>query len=87
MIGIGTTDMVITDEKLKFCSLLGLNSQSWGYSYSGLIQHQKMRRSYGYRFDKGSIIGVYLDMCQGTLQYYLNRRPLGKIEILFNRVI
>lgn len=34
---------------------------------------------YGRRFDKGSIIGVHLNMCEGTLEYYLNRRRLGEI--------
>lgn len=78
MVGVGTTDMVVTNEKRQFCSLLGLNSQSWGYSYYGSIQHNRMRRTYGGRFDKGSIVGVHLDMYRGTLEYYLNRRRLGR---------
>lgn len=77
MVGIGTTDMVMTNETLRFCSLLGLNSQSWGYSYLGSLQHDTMRRTYGRRFNKGNVIGVHLDMFEGTLEFYLNRRRLG----------
>lgn len=32
---------------------------------------------YGRPYGLGSIIGVHLDMWKGTLQFYLNRKPLG----------
>jgi hypothetical protein len=35
---------------------------------------------YGPPYGRGSIIGVHLDMWKGTLQFYLNRKPLGKLD-------
>lgn len=77
MIGVGTSKIILADWKFKFCSLLGIDSESWGYSYHGNIQHNKLRRKYGTKFGLGSIIGVHLDMCSGTLEYFLNRKSLG----------
>ncbi|KAF5272613.1 hypothetical protein FQR65_LT17313 [Abscondita terminalis] len=77
MIGVGTSNLTMSDWKLKFCSMLGYNMESWGYSYTGKIQHNKLKCSYGPHFSIGSLIGVYLNMCNGTLEYYLNRKPLG----------
>ncbi|XP_056634692.1 SPRY domain-containing SOCS box protein 3 [Diorhabda sublineata] len=77
MVGIGTSKVIFADWKFRFCSLLGIDSQSWGYSYHGLIQHDKLLCKYGSKFGLGSIIGVHLDMCKGTLEYYLDRKPLG----------
>lgn len=78
MIGVGTSKVILEDWQFKFCSLLGIDSESWGYSYHGSIQHNKLRRKYGIPFGLGSIIGVHLDMCNGTLEYFLNRISLGK---------
>ncbi|XP_028136065.1 SPRY domain-containing SOCS box protein 3 [Diabrotica virgifera virgifera] len=77
MVGVGTAKVVFSDWKFRFCSLLGIDSQSWGYSYHGLIQHNKLVRKYGSKFGLGSSIGVHLDMNRGTLEYFLNRKPLG----------
>ncbi|KAF5270617.1 hypothetical protein FQA39_LY01355 [Lamprigera yunnana] len=77
MIGVGTSSMRLSDWKLHFCSVLGGNEDSWGYSYTGRIQHNQLSYSYGSTFTIGSLVGVHLDMCNGTLEYYLNRRPLG----------
>uniref|UniRef100_A0A182SIN4 B30.2/SPRY domain-containing protein n=1 Tax=Anopheles maculatus TaxID=74869 RepID=A0A182SIN4_9DIPT len=33
---------------------------------------------YGKKFSRGRIIGIYVDMFRGTLEYYLNRRSLGR---------
>lgn len=83
MVGVGTCQVVPADWKLRFCSMLGWDAHSWGYSYKGRIQHNKMSRKYGLRFDLGSLIGIHLDMCAGTLEYYLNRKPLGKSYLFF----
>ncbi|XP_060521315.1 SPRY domain-containing SOCS box protein 3 isoform X2 [Cylas formicarius] len=77
MLGVGTEQANLTNGKFKFCSLLGLDKHSWGYSYHGYIQHNKLKRQYSRKFDKDRIIGMHLDMCKGTLEYYLDRRPLG----------
>lgn len=77
MIGVGTSGLNFLDWRDEFCSLLGIDSHSWGYSYHGNIQHDNLVRKYGSPFGMGSIIGLHLDMCSGTLEYYLNRKPLG----------
>ncbi|KAK9739313.1 SPRY domain [Popillia japonica] len=77
MIGVGTSKITLNERQYKFCSMLGFDDQSWGYSYRGIIQHDKMIRKYGSVFGLGSIIGVHLDMCTGTLEYFLNRKSLG----------
>ncbi|XP_076260903.1 SPRY domain-containing SOCS box protein 3 isoform X2 [Rhynchophorus ferrugineus] len=77
MIGVGTTGFNFADRRHEFCSLLGIDSNSWGYSYHGYIQHDKLVRQYGSPFGMGSIIGLHLDMCNGTLEYFLNRKSLG----------
>ncbi|CAG9773840.1 unnamed protein product [Ceutorhynchus assimilis] len=77
MIGVGTSKMTSEDCRFQFCSLLGKSAESWGYSYQGYIQHNNLKRKYGSEYGLGSIIGVHLDMCQGTLEYYFNRKPLG----------
>lgn len=77
MVGVGTSKVVPAEWKLRFCSMLGFDGESWGYSYMGKIQHGKLSCNYGSRFSVGSLIGVHLDMCAGTLEYYLNRKPLG----------
>jgi len=50
---------------------------------TGYIQHKGKMQPYGPPYGRGSIIGVHLDMWKGTLQFYLNRKPLGKLEVLF----
>jgi hypothetical protein len=47
---------------------------------SGTIQHMGKMQPYGPPYGHGSIIGVHLDMWKGTLQFYLNRKPLGKFS-------
>lgn len=44
----------------------------------GYIQHKGKMQPYGRPYGCGSIVGVHLDMWKGTLQFYLNRKPLGK---------
>ncbi|KAK4874172.1 hypothetical protein RN001_013532 [Aquatica leii] len=77
MIGVGTSKLVLSNWKLRFSSMLGYDTESWGYSYKGKIQHNRLMCRYGSYFTIGSLVGVHLDMWTGTLQYYLNRRPLG----------
>ena len=78
MIGVGSSKVKLDEFHYKFCSMLGCNNQSWGYSYKGMIQHDDLKRNYGFQYGMGSIISVYVDLCAGTLEYYLNRKPMGK---------
>ncbi|XP_050309355.1 SPRY domain-containing SOCS box protein 3 [Anthonomus grandis grandis] len=77
MIGVGTSNVDLKKAQFRFCSILGMDNDSWGYSYQGRIYHGQLQRMYGREFNIGSLIGVYLDMCNGTLEFYLNRTPLG----------
>ncbi|KAJ9578603.1 hypothetical protein L9F63_005180, partial [Diploptera punctata] len=77
MIGVGTRNVDLLGATHNFCSLLGCDEESWGYSYLGSIQHKGIKVTYGQPFGCGSIVGVHLDMWKGTLQFYLNRKPLG----------
>ncbi|XP_044729842.1 SPRY domain-containing SOCS box protein 3 isoform X2 [Chrysoperla carnea] len=77
MVGVGTEKAEIRVWAYRFCSVLGQDEHSWGYSYRGCRQHKGQFHSYGPRFGQGSIIGVHLDMCAGTIEFFHNRQPLG----------
>lgn len=78
MLGIGTDKVDLLAHRFKFSSSLGLDDQSWGYSYRGLTQHNGQLKYYGKKFSQGRIIGVYVDMFRGVLEFYLNRRSQGR---------
>ncbi|XP_076328529.1 uncharacterized protein LOC143234788 isoform X1 [Tachypleus tridentatus] len=77
MVGVGTETIDLDRHHYTFCSLLGSDCDSWGLSYTGLFHHQGEAQCYAPRFGQGSIIGVHLDMWNGTLSFYKNRQPLG----------
>ncbi|XP_035903453.1 SPRY domain-containing SOCS box protein 3 isoform X1 [Anopheles stephensi] len=78
MFGIGTDKVDLFKHQFSFTSVLGIDDQSWGYSYRGLAQHNGRLKYYGKKFSRGRIIGIYVDLFHGTLEYYLNRRSLGR---------
>ncbi|KAF7989193.1 hypothetical protein HCN44_007723 [Aphidius gifuensis] len=65
MIGVGTEQAELSANN-KFCSLLGLNKESWGFSYKGKIQRNGERRDYSEQFYQGSLVG-----------FFVNRKLLG----------
>ncbi|KAJ8681202.1 hypothetical protein QAD02_016989 [Eretmocerus hayati] len=77
MVGVGTKKADLTSTTDSFCSLLGRDNESWGYSYRGYIQHSGQFKEYTACFKQGSIVGVHLDTWRGTLQFFLDRKPLG----------
>uniref|UniRef100_A0A1B6C1E4 B30.2/SPRY domain-containing protein n=1 Tax=Clastoptera arizonana TaxID=38151 RepID=A0A1B6C1E4_9HEMI len=77
MVGIGTKNAKLDKFAYQFCSLLGSDKESWGFSYTGKLQHNGKSHFYGPPFGKGSVVGIYLDMWKGTLEFFVNRRPLG----------
>ena len=77
MVGVGTSKTQMTKEG-TFCSLLGEDTESWGYSYRGYIQHAGESRGYAkIPFGQGSLVGVLVNTYNGTIQFFVNRKPLG----------
>ncbi|XP_028989345.1 SPRY domain-containing SOCS box protein 3 isoform X2 [Betta splendens] len=77
MVGIGTSEVNMEKFKYSFGSLLGHDEDSWGLSYTGLLQHKGDKVKFSSRFGQGSIIGVHLDTWHGTLTFYKNRQYIG----------
>ncbi|XP_055381460.1 SPRY domain-containing SOCS box protein 3-like [Condylostylus longicornis] len=77
MFGIGTDKLKFDEYRYKFVSGLGRNKQSWGFSYRGVKTHNGIAVNYGKRITQGCVVGVYLDLFHGYLEFYLNRKPLG----------
>ncbi|RUS72777.1 hypothetical protein EGW08_019463 [Elysia chlorotica] len=77
MIGVGTTGVDLNGHNNEFCSMLGLDGDSWGFSYDGRVQHNGKKKDYSGRYGQGAIIGVHLDMWHGTLTFFKNRTNLG----------
>lgn len=77
MVGVGTKNTNMKHYNDIFCSLLGIDEESWGFSYKGLFQHNGEYEDYEPGFTQGSIIGVHLDMWNGTLSFYKNGEYLG----------
>lgn len=78
MFGIGTRRISeLEDTRYQFVSLLGSTKDSWGISYHGDILHNGLAWAYTKPFSLGSLVGISLDMCSGTMEFYINRKPLG----------
>uniref|UniRef100_A0A8C4Z343 SPRY domain-containing SOCS box protein 3 n=2 Tax=Gadus morhua TaxID=8049 RepID=A0A8C4Z343_GADMO len=77
MVGVGTSEVNLDKFKYSFCSMLGNDEDSWGLSYTGLLQHGGTKEMFSPRFGQGSIIGVHLDTWHGTLTFYKNRHYIG----------
>ncbi|XP_050351350.1 SPRY domain-containing SOCS box protein 3-like isoform X1 [Nymphalis io] len=77
MVGLGTDKVDTTESQFKFTSLLGQNEESYGLSYTGAVRHNGMVARDSAGFCRGSIVGVRVDLWRGTLEFYLNRKPLG----------
>lgn len=77
MIGIGTDRVNTESHRYEFLSFLGLDDQTWGFSYRGLCQNQGRLKYYGRKYSRGCIIGVHLDLERGCLEFFINRKSLG----------
>ncbi|XP_042252623.1 SPRY domain-containing SOCS box protein 3 isoform X2 [Thunnus maccoyii] len=77
MVGIGTSEVNLEKFKYSFGSLLGHDEDSWGLSYTGLLQNKGDKVKFSSRFGQGSIIGMHLDTWHGTLTFYKNRHCIG----------
>jgi len=78
MIGVGTESVDLKKHSHSFVSFLGFDAESWGLSYNGNLQHGGVAKNYTRPFGQHSIIGIHVDLWTGTIEFYLNRKPLGK---------
>lgn len=79
MVGCGTGNVNLKKYATKFVSLLGLDSESWGLSYSGVLVHNGAKRSICESFGQGMTIGIHLDMWLGRMSFFRNGRFIGEI--------
>ncbi|XP_042903667.1 SPRY domain-containing SOCS box protein 3 isoform X3 [Parasteatoda tepidariorum] len=77
MVGIGTAEADMSQLQNTYISRLGKDSDTWGFSYTGSFYHNGEERTISTTFDQGSIIGLHLDLWNGTLSFYKNRKHLG----------
>ncbi|XP_028177769.1 SPRY domain-containing SOCS box protein 3-like isoform X1 [Ostrinia furnacalis] len=77
MVGLGSEKVNVSDFQFKFTSLLGLDTESYGLSYTGAVRHNASSSAESPGFCRGTIIGVRVNMWQGTLEFYLNRQAQG----------
>ena len=58
--------------------LVGIDNHSWGLSYTGILRHAGESKHYTSRFfDRDTIIGVKLNLYDGTLTYFKSGECLG----------
>ncbi|XP_075991124.1 SPRY domain-containing SOCS box protein 3-like [Anticarsia gemmatalis] len=77
MIGVGTDEVDVNESIFRFRSFLGYDDQSYGLSYAGQVCHNSEVAYETIGFGRGTIVGVKVDMGQGTLEFFINRRGLG----------
>ncbi|XP_011695832.1 PREDICTED: SPRY domain-containing SOCS box protein 3-like [Wasmannia auropunctata] len=86
MVGVGTANAELHNASEHFCALLGRDKESWGFSYKGYLQHDGKMCKYGTTFGQDNLVGIHLDAWTGTLQFFINRKPLGVAFTKLNNV-
>ena len=77
MVGIGSYLVDLDVCKSLFASFLGRDTESWGLSYLGTIQHDGITKSYTTKLERDDVIGIHLDLWHGTLAFYNNGKFCG----------
>jgi SPRY domain-containing SOCS box protein 3 len=78
MFGIGTESIRLHYENYDYVNLIGKDDKSWGLCHIGTIHHNNIKKEFCEPFfDKDSTIGMLIDLYQGTLHYFLNKKYLG----------
>ena len=77
MIGIGSSSVDLNNSRTAFASLLGRDSESWGLSYLGTIQHGGEMKHFTTKLERDSVVGLHLDLWHGTLRIYTNGKSCG----------
>lgn len=69
--------IVVPDKISSLTTYVGADSNSWNYCNTGSKIHQGASTTYGSAFAQGSIIGLLLNLEDGTLTYYVNGKSNG----------
>lgn len=77
MIGIGSSVVNLNNSRTAFASLLGKDSESWGLSYLGTLQHRGEMKQFTTKLERDNTVGLHLDMWHGTLSIYNDGKPCG----------
>lgn len=78
MVGVGTSRAPLCAGSFQYLNLLGRDADSWGLSYRGKVWHAGSSKPYSEPFyEEGTLIGVHLNMEEGTLTFYKDRQSLG----------
>ncbi|KAL3318836.1 SPRY domain-containing SOCS box protein 3 [Cichlidogyrus casuarinus] len=82
MVGFGTKDVDLNRKRTSFCSALGIDSKSWGFSYRSVFLHGGVALKLDCGFNKGSIVGIHLDSWHGCFTLYVNGKSMhfGKLK-------
>uniref|UniRef100_A0A8C5QNA6 B30.2/SPRY domain-containing protein n=1 Tax=Leptobrachium leishanense TaxID=445787 RepID=A0A8C5QNA6_9ANUR len=78
MVGVGTGKARLHAGSFDYINLLGQDAESWGLSYKGTVCHRGGSRQYTEPFyNRGTVIGIHLNLERGTLAFYKNGQSLG----------
>lgn len=78
MVGVGTSRTLLSSDYCQFVNLIGMDKESWGFSYKGYAWHGGLSHRYCEPFfDRFTVIGCHLDMYRGTLSFSCNGNDLG----------
>ena len=77
MVGFGTECVNLQKFASRFASLLGVDKESWGLSYTGNLVLNGARRKLCKSFGQGVVIGIHLDMWHGKMSVFKNQKYVG----------
>lgn len=87
MVGAGTKQALLHLGNYQFRNMLGMDLESWGLSYKGTVWHGGQSRQYTEPFyETSTIIGVDLNLYDGTMVFYKNGLNLGVAFTGLNKV-
>ncbi|KAM8939160.1 SPRY domain-containing SOCS box protein 3-like [Pelodytes ibericus] len=79
MVGVGTGRAALHAGSFEYINLLGQDAESWGLSYKGTVWHRGSGFQYTEPFyERRTVIGIHLNLEEGTLEFYRNRQSLGR---------
>lgn len=76
--GSGYLGIGVHEEEASLSTWVGGDSHGWCWQGNGDLWTGSNSRSYGSRFTTGDVVGVELDLTEGTLTFYLNGECKGQ---------